>query len=280
MKRIILVLLCCLSVSAGVRAEVVSEAQARMVAQSFRQTGARSVVVPTLVHTGVASGLEARTSDAPTYYVYNYGENGGFVIVSGDDCLPQVLGYSDTGTFFVSEGEMPVQLKNWLQEYSSYISDVRASAYSLEPAPDLGLDINVAVEPLLKTQWDQGAPYNSLCPAFTEDENCATGCTATAIAQIMNYHRWPDCGTGSNTHNGVVVDFSASQYDWDNMLDVYVRGFCTDEQIEAVAKLMSDIGMAVWMQYGYESSARNEHVCRALYTYFKYNFYYFSLYSN
>jgi len=253
-------------------AGIVTETDARRVAQSFRQGGARSVLSPELVHVGRVSQMEgARVVDAPTFYVYNYGEDKGFIIVSGDDCLPQILGYSDTGTFSVDEGDMPIQLVNWLQEYSNHIYNVRASVYSLEPAPDLGLDINVAVEPLLKTQWNQGAPYNSLCPAFTEDENCATGCTATAIAQIMNYHRWPDCGTGSNTHNGVVVDFSASQYDWDNMLDVYVRGFCTDEQIEAVAKLMSDIGMAVWMQYGYESSAKNEHVCRALYTYFKYS---------
>ena len=253
-------------------AGVVTEADARRVAQTFRQGGARSVLSPELVHVGRTSQMAgARVVDAPAFYVYSYGSGKGFVIVSGDDCLPQILGYSDFGTFSVSEGEMPIQLVNWLQEYSTYVYNVRTGVYSLEPAPDLGLDINVSGAPLLKTQWNQDAPYNSLCPALTENENCATGCTATAIAQIMNYHRWPDSGTGSNTHNGVIVDFSSSQYDWDNMLDIYVRNACTEEQIEAVAKLMSDIGMAVWMQYGYESAAQNVHVYRALYTHFKYS---------
>ena len=103
-------------------AGVVTEADARRVAQSFRQGGARSVLSPKLVHVGRTSQMAgARVVDAPAFYVYSYGSGKGFVIVSGDDCLPQILGYSDFGTFSVSEGEMPIQLVSWLQEYSTYV---------------------------------------------------------------------------------------------------------------------------------------------------------------
>ena len=46
-----------------------------------------------------------------------------------------------------------------------------------------------AQQPLLKTQWDQGYPYNILCPAdpFENYAHCYTGCPATAMGQIINY---------------------------------------------------------------------------------------------
>lgn len=269
MKRSLLVLLSCLLVSASVWAEVVSEAQARMVAQSFRQTGARSVVVPTLVHTGVASRSGARAMDAPTFYVYNYGEDQGFVIVAGDDSVPSILAYADKGCFAAGDA-MPSQVAWWLDAYSAYIDGVRSGARALVQAPDLG-DFDVAVQPLVKTLWDQAEPYNNMCPLLSPEEHCATGCAATAIAQVMNYHRWPESGEGSVTHGGLVMDFSQSVYDWDNMLDTYTSGGYTAAEGNAVAKLMLDVGLSVQMAYGYESGAQNVHIYRSLYTYFKYS---------
>jgi hypothetical protein len=51
-----------------------------------------------------------------------------------------------------------------------------------------------AVQPLLRTEWDQGCVYNALCPNGTDVNNCykaPTGCVATAQAQTMFYHRKP-----------------------------------------------------------------------------------------
>lgn len=269
MKRSLFVLLCCLLASVSAWAKVVSESQARMVAQSFRQTGARSVTIPTLVYTGMVSHSGARAAEAPTFYVYNYGADQGFVIVAGDDCVPSILAYADNGCFSAGDA-MPSQVAWWLDAYSAYIDGARSGTRALVQAPDLG-DFEVAVQPLVKTLWDQAEPYNGLCPMLSADERCATGCAATAIAQVMNYHQWPESGEGSVTHGGLVMDFSQSVYDWDNMLDTYTPGAYSDTEGRAVAKLMLDVGMSVQMAYGYESGAQNVHIYRSLYTYFKYS---------
>lgn len=46
-----------------------------------------------------------------------------------------------------------------------------------------------AQSPLLTTQWDQGYPYNMLCPAdpLESYNHSYTGCPATAMGQIINY---------------------------------------------------------------------------------------------
>lgn len=43
--------------------------------------------------------------------------------------------------------------------------------------------------------WDQSDPYNRLCPEVNGALSL-TGCTATALAIVMRYHKWPERGTG------------------------------------------------------------------------------------
>lgn len=104
---------------------------------------------------------------------------------------------------------------------------------------------NVVVSPLLKTTWSQWTPYNNLCP-----ENSSTGCVVTAVAQIMNYWQWPKTGFGTHTHEllDVMVDFSQSAYDWANMKNDYKENN-TSEQINAIALLMHDLGIAYDVNY-------------------------------
>lgn len=271
MRKIILTLLWALLSSVVVMAGEVTEEQARRIAQDFRKGGARSVASPVLVYTGMVNHTGSRSAESPAFYVYNYGTNQGFVIVSGEDSTLPVLAFADSGKFVAGEG-MPVQVKEWLQGYCNYIQQVRSGARYLEPAPDLGIDIAVAVEPLVQTQWDQVEPYNNLCPPFDAVENCATGCAATAIAQIMRHHAWPETGEGSVAFDGKIIDFSQSRYDWENMLDTYDYGVSyPGEQCHAVAKLMYDVGVASAMQYGYESGTQNVNIYRSLYTHFKYS---------
>lgn len=271
MKRIILTALLGWMVSVAMMGAVLTEEQARKVAQNFAKSGARSVVQPTLVYTGMTGQSGTRNVGAPAFYVYNYGMNQGFVIVSAEDATLPILAFSHSGRFVAGEA-MPAQVAVWLQGYCDYIQQVRSGSRYVEPAPDLGTDIVVAVDPLVKSQWDQVEPYNNLCPPYDAAENCATGCAATAIAQIMYHHRWPDVGEGSVTFGGKVVDFSQSRYDWDNMLDTYNYGVSyPNVQTQAVAKLMYDIGVSAEMQYGYESGTQNVYIYRSLYTYFKYS---------
>lgn len=138
-----------------------------------------------------------------------------------------------------------------------------------------------AVGPLLTTRWSQDAPYNNYCPSLSNDTHAVTGCVATATAQVMNYHKWPPVGNGSHSYicylnynyaNPVELnaDFSQSVYRWDLMLDDYDEN-SSAESCDAVARLMSDVGISMEMQYGSSSAASVYYASSALKRYFGYS---------
>jgi len=216
------------------------------------------------------------SANAPTYfYIFNKGNGQGFVIVSGDDATKTILGYSDEGTFSVDN--MPENLQSWLNFYQSeikYAMESGRSATLPDSVQTVALRSASAMSPLLgNIKWDQGEPYNILCPVNqTTKEQTVTGCVATAMAQIMMYHKWPVSGTGSNSYattsyGTLSVDFSKTSYDWNNMLDGY-GGTSTLKQDTAVATLMYHCGVAVNMNYNTAgnggSAAYNSDAARAL----------------
>ena len=108
-----------------------------------------------------------------------------------------------------------------------------------------------------------------------------TGCVATATAQVMNYHQWPPVGNGSHSyicylnHNyanpiELSADFSQLVYRWDLMLDDYDEN-SSAESCDAVARLMSDVGISIETQYGSVSSTGVHFASSALKRYFGYS---------
>ncbi|MGM9869943.1 MAG: C10 family peptidase, partial [Sodaliphilus sp.] len=208
----------------------------------------------------------AYTAPAQELYAFNALPGEGYVVVAGDDRFPSVIGYSDEGEF--RESDMPENMREWLEQYAEQVRyvqshpNVKVSASSSFTAGN--------VYPLLgSTKWNQSAPYNNLCPTYVdsngETKRAVTGCVATAMAQVMYYHRWPQVGSGSNSYScklnddesqtvTLSADFSQSHYDWDHMLPVYT-GSETTAQNNAVARLMSDCGVAMNMGYGASSGA-------------------------
>lgn len=129
------------------------------------------------------------------------------------------------------------------------------------------------------SEWDQSTPYNNL---VTENigNSYPTGCVATALAQIMYYHKYPTKGTGRKTFSlepytgsgTLFVNFGSTTYDWDNMLPIYADNNYTQEQADAVAKLMLHCGVAVDMNYGIGGSgAYDNDVATAAKQYFRYS---------
>ena len=143
--------------------------------------------------------------------------------------------------------------------------------------------IKPSVAPMLKTTWGQNAPYNLQCPlAPGKNVHCKTGCVATAMAQVMKYYGYPARGQGnvSYAYKGgdglthiVETDFSKSTYDWEKMKDAYTYGDnSSEEEKQAVAKLMADCGAAVKMDYGQDySGAYDMDVAQALKVHFAYD---------
>ena len=232
-----------------------------------------------LTQTGKVSGL----------YVFNVDNNGGFVIVSNDDRTEPVLGYSDSGSF--DPDNMPENMRAWLQGYADEIA-------WLKKHPDAAVsssrrtgesNIKTPIEPLVETKWNQGEPYNDQCPYYYEKstggysysidyknnyEHCATGCVATAMAQVMNYHQWPVRATkniSSYTWKGNdMPSLAPVNFDWDNMINNYSNGYTT-AQATAVATLMKHCGYSLEMNYGPSSGSNTDKVASALKNYFNYS---------
>jgi hypothetical protein len=204
------------------------------------------------------------------FYVFSDNNNAGFTIISADTDLPTVLAYSNESSF--DSVNMPENLRWWLGEYTKEISAFYMMPVEQRTASSLKVKMNAnihrkSIAPLLTTKWDQSNPYNQQCP-IDNGQRSVTGCVATAIAQIMKYHNWPEKGTGS--HNGVTFDNTT--YRWDQMLDVYSNNQWTVMQADAVSTLMYHCGIAVDMQYSSSvSGAYSYNVQPALATYFDYD---------
>lgn len=197
------------------------------------------------------------------FYIFNLGENRGFILAAADDRLKPVLAYADAGAF--PSEQIPDNLQAWLDFYESefqYLMNHNLSVAEEGFSPTDFSSSASSVEALLgNTKWDQLYPYNLQCP-YSEvySEHTATGCLATAMAQIMYYHQWPLSGTGSNSYNLDInaenfylsADFGQTQYAWQNMLDTY-NPESTEEQKQAVALLMYHCGVAVNMEYNVAS---------------------------
>lgn len=202
----------------------------------------------------------ASRSDA--YYVFN-NDAGGFVIIAGDDAVTPVLGYTSTGSFDAEN--LPDGLKDLLKSYERQIAalgDNYAANRTATRAAFTG-------EKLLKTaEWNQYAPFNKYTP-----NNYVTGCVATAGAIVMKHHGYPAKGTGSHSYtwNGKTLTANFEHdYDWASMPAKYDG--TNDAAFDGVARLMSDLGVAVEMQYAKNGSgAYIGDMISALQTYFGYS---------
>lgn len=271
MKKLIYLLVICLT-SVHVQADDISEAEALRIAQQFLSSSAAGKMRRAPAKTAgmrLAHRMQ-KVGDSPELYVFNTPDNTGFVIVAGDNrANGPVLGYSDRGAFDMEKA--PDGLRYLLNFYARGIAYMRKTGEGVvtdKQSQWAAAGLPSKVEPLLNTCWSQHSPYNDNCPTGP------TGCVATALAQIMNYHRWPKQGSGQHTNlnsSGQIVNFSESTYDWSYMPNNNTEDW-TDRHDRAVAKLMADIGCAVDMNYGYsESSAYTHNAYMALIKNFGYD---------
>lgn len=206
----------------------------------------------------------------PAYYVFNAEAENGYVIISGDDRTDEILGYATNGSFDLDN--MPENVKAWLQGYAEQIGMLETYVQPKQNAP-LHSEQWTAITPLVKTQWDQASPYNNMCPVH-EGERSMTGCTATAMAQVMKYHEWPQESTTNisayttSTFKLNVPSMASTQFRWDEMKNKYSKG----EDGDAVAELMRYCGQAIRSDYSRLSTgAYTNDVATSLKKNFKYD---------
>lgn len=250
MKRTLFLLF--LFIAAATFAKDVTEEQARRVAYQFWQSSpATRGGTPVLQMVFHSEGLATRQPGAaPAYYVFDNTAGPGFVVVAGDDVALPVLGYSFEHEF--SADRLPPNLKEWLEQLRQEVNDMRRDGVEASADVSRRWTSTRAGAPVVKLEtarWNQAAPYNQLCPTVNGNSTY-TGCTATALAIVMRYHRWPEKGVGTlpgyttTTYQKPVSDLTLGHtYDWDNMLLDYPMTGYSQTAANAVATLMRDCGI-------------------------------------
>lgn len=254
--------------------------------------------------------LEVAPVEAEKIYTFNM-EGGGYVIASADSRALPVLGYSTTGR--IDWSCMPDNMRSWLKHYDEAIATLGSRNDFLDgeqtSTSSFGQGVTTArqsrraertaVEPLIKTHWNQREPYWDQVPTYQgpdpnlRDKQCFTGCVATAVAQVMNYWQWPKEVPDGLPAYDYDIDYNGSNYTWhigalpptrfrwDLMLnDYYVRNeetqqddpLGTDEQRKAVATLIRYCGQALKTTYNPNGSgAYSFEIPEVLIDYFDYN---------
>ena len=273
MRKLLLLAVSLLLTVTTIYAERVSESDAALVAKNFMnvsaptQSGVKKTAAKKMLLKNAASVEQNR------YYVYEYPE-GGWVMVAANDVARPIIAYSETGTF--KTDNQPANVKAWLSAIDKKI--IFAEQNNIEATEEVSQEwlnlkngispknATVVVAPLITTTWDQDDPYWALCPSKGSSKTYV-GCVATAMAQVMNFWKWPKQGTGSYSYTteqnslSCSADFANTSYDWDNMVDHYTPYYNggsntisvstpTDAQKKAVATLMYHCGVAVQMEYG------------------------------
>lgn len=222
-----------------------SPLQAKRITQWQAQQQAYSFWGKQMPQKAKAKSRTATTaSPSDAYYVFN-NDAGGFVIIAGDDAVTPVLGYTSTGSFDAEN--LPDGLKDLLKSYERQIAALGDNYVANQTATRAAF----TGEKLLKTaEWNQMAPFNKYTP-----NNYVTGCVATAGAIVMKHHGYPAKGTGSHSYtwNGQTLTANFGHtYDWASMPAKYDG--TNDADFDGVARLMSDLGVAVEMQYDKDGS--------------------------
>lgn len=208
--------------------------------------------------------LHRTASTDNAYYVFNAEQDGGFVVIAGNDLMPEVLGYADHGHFDLAGA--PDNVK-WLFDYYAKVARSLKNMPARQVVSRRASSSRAELIPLMNTQWDQAGIYQNQCPEIA-GQKTLTGCVATAMAQVINFFQWPlnnvreAVGYTSDKDNKKIElpSLPARQFNWFNMTN------------DDIAWLMRYCGQAVTMNYGVgESTAFSTAIPGALISVFNFS---------
>lgn len=223
------------------------------------------------------------------FYVFSV-QPKGFVIVSADDRMKPILGYSTESNFHrdnIADGLMTFfdNYKSGVVQMIENDDDRTEQAVAdwtrlAETGKINDARIGRAVAPLLASIWNQTDLYNNMAPedpTSVFSGRCKSGCVANAMSQIMRYWEWPRQGEGSHSYYASSyygwqqADFGAATYQFELMPD-YLDFASPQNEVDAVALLEYHAGVSVEMNYGPSASgAYSSDVPDAMVNYFRYS---------
>lgn len=222
-KRFILINIIFCLVIGNLCAQTISQEEAKVRAEKFaKEIGA------TISSTNLTRGNNA-IDDLKTCYNFEINNGLGFILVNAEmNTEIPILGYSNNTMLNIDEMPDVVRtiLNNYLEGPDKISSKNNAfEAYGAYPA----------VEPICKTTWQQGAPYNQQCPEIVYDpewiDHYAAGSFAVATAQTMVAHKHP------------------ASYKWDILHPVHDENTSAEDNAE-VARLIHEVGEKIGTVYG------------------------------
>lgn len=241
MKNTLLIISVAVAMAANVSAESLTPAQTL---SRFRSSSRESAVARSFKP---SDDLKLKATEGNLYV---FAGKTGFVVMPSEDYAPAVLAYSDNGDF---DPDSNPGLRYWMDYYNEQLEYVKNHP---ELIPGLSKAAHVQraeISPLTTTKWNQEYPYNILCPKVDGHET-VTGCVATAMAQVMKYHNYPEHGKGTHSYywrpgeEELSFDYETTPFKWDEMTDTYDKE-SSEESREAVAELMLACGVSVDMHY-------------------------------
>ena len=263
MKKIFLFISLLLATT-NLMAEPIGEKRAREIATEFLSQKMTRANISNLQLKWAGSNINGvtRTSnntDDSLMYIYNSAESNSFVIVGGDTNADFVLAYSLNNTFDMEN--MADGAKAILSAWCRQIEDARKNNKPINIArQSTRTNDNILYETAL---WSQGEPYNRKAPSI-DGKRSVTGCVATAMSILCYYYKWPNNGVGTTPEYSYQVkvgetiqtySVEANQlghpYEYDKMIACHDSENVnyTEEQADAVATLMKDMGTSVKMAY-------------------------------
>lgn len=246
-------------------AKEVTQSEAVEVAQRMMKQKNVSVTQVSLVTPVVFNGKRA-------YYAVQF-QSGGWVLVSADDVVAPVIGYSENGSFPVLN--MPDNMRGWLDLGAEQANELKKLTNKRNSAWDkaevLPMAASDKVSPLIKVQWNQTSPYNAYCPSKNGSSRAVVGCVAVGMAQAMSVARYPERPEGkvsynSSVYGSIVCDFSKEPaYNWSEIIS-------GENNKDGAARLLWHCGAATKMDYSPSGSGtQTSYVASALKNYFGYS---------
>jgi Peptidase C10 family/Divergent InlB B-repeat domain/Spi protease inhibitor len=239
---------------------------------------------------GVKAILPLRVNDKLVGHIIDL-EPAGFVLFAGDDEMPPVKIYSETGSYdnlpdgfkrvleleLLEDHELlsSPNRRSFLGQWNSLTSDEKQAQTTAS------LPTGTANASILTTTWNQDDPYNYYCPTASggPDGRAYAGCTAAALAQILRHHSLPESVTSDHTYSDnfgycqgthSISDAGMGNYDWANMPSVITIS-SPEAQQQAVGQLMYHCGVALESNFEADgTSAYPSSIPSVLQTYFNY----------
>lgn len=216
----------------------------------------REVVSINAVSTSHVLSAETRTAESnipeDLLYIVSFGENNGSAVLGADIRIKPILAILDKTVLTLDDfinNELTRTSCNELGDKEILKNNIIAAIEKSAEAQILNSSITLPllpvysefetvitkirhIEPMLRTKWDQGYPYNIEHPNYPNNASVAMGCVPVAIAQFLYYHRWPASGNLYGEH-----------FDWELMKETeYDRENPSIESLQEVSRFMYTIG--------------------------------------